>query len=133
MSGTFGYELDITRIPEEDRAAISSQVERYQTYAPLIQQGDYYRIASYQKNHYYDCYQVVSKDKRWSILMFVQVLAQANQLSRKILLKGLVPDRDYLVNGKVYSGEALMKAGLVIKRPWGDFQGEVIELRQVEE
>lgn len=132
MSGTFGYELDITRIPEEDRAAIPAQVKRYQAYAPLIQRGDYYRIASYQENHYFDCYQVVSKDKKTSILVLVQVLAQANRTSRVIPLKGLAKDKDYRVNGKVYSGEALMKAGLVVKRPHGDFRGEIIEVCQVE-
>lgn len=132
MSGTFGYELDITKISREDREAIPAQVKRYQKYAPLIQRGDYYRIASYQENHYYDCYQVVSKDKSVSILMFVQVLAQANKISRIIRLKGLAGDRKYMVNGKVYSGEALMRAGLVVKRPYGDFQGEIIEVCQVE-
>ncbi len=128
MAGTFGYELDITKISEEERAAIPAQVKRYQAYAPLIQQGDYYRIASYQDNHYYDCYQVVSKDKKTSILMFVQVLAQVNRPSRTIRLKGLAIDRDYRIDGKVYSGEALMKAGLVLKRPHGDFRGEIIEI-----
>ncbi len=132
MSGTFGYELDITKIPEEDRGAIPAQVKRYQTYAPLIQRGGYFRIASYQENHYFDCYQVVSKDKKLSILMFVQVLAQANKVSRTIRLKGLAKDKEYCVNGKVYSGEALMKAGLVMKRLHGDFRGEVIEVCQVE-
>lgn len=132
MSGTFGYELDITKIPEEDRGAIPAQVKRYQTYAPLIQRGDYFRIASYQENHYFDCYQVVSKDKKLSILMFVQVLAQANKVSRSIRLKGLAKDKEYCVNGKVYSGEALMKAGMVMKRLHGDFRGEVIEVCQVE-
>ncbi len=67
---------------------------------------------------------MVSKDKKTSILMFVQVLAQANRPSRTIRLKGLAIDRDYQIDGKVYSGEALMKAGLVMKRLHGDFRGE---------
>lgn len=127
MSGTFGYELDITKIPDEDRAAIAEQVKRYQRYAPLIQQGDYYRIASCQENHYYDCFQMVSKDKKHAVVVFVQVLAQANMGSRIIRLKGLAPEKYYEADGRVYSGDVLMKAGFVVKRAWGDFKGQVIE------
>ena len=35
---------------------------------------DSYRIASYQENHYFDCYEVVSKDKSEALVTFVQVI-----------------------------------------------------------
>ena len=39
LAGTFGYEMDITRIPEADRAQIPEQVEWYHRYNELMQAG----------------------------------------------------------------------------------------------
>lgn len=130
MAGTFGYELDVTKIPEEDRNMIASQVETYKKYCPLIQTGDYYRIASYQSNHYFDCYEIVSKDKSEAIVVFVQVLAQPNMHSRCVKLKGLDFSAKYETDGKVYDADALMNGGFIIKRPWGDFKAEIIHLQK---
>nr|MCR5508934.1 alpha-galactosidase [Lachnospiraceae bacterium] len=44
LAGTFGYELDITKIPEDDLNLIAGQVEMYHKYAPLVRNGDYYRL-----------------------------------------------------------------------------------------
>lgn len=87
MAGTFGYELDITEIPEADRKEISSQIALYKKYGSLIREGDYYRLASYRENHLYDCIEVVSKDKETALLTYVQVLAEPNMPSRRILLQ----------------------------------------------
>lgn len=130
MAGTFGYELDVTKIPEKDRNMIASQVETYKKYCPLIQTGDYYRIASYQSNHYFDCYEIVSKDKSEAIVVFVQVLAQPNMHSRCVKLKGLDFSAKYETDGKVYDADALMNGGFIIKRPWGDFKAEIIHLQK---
>ena len=143
LAGTFGYELDVTRIPEEDRNMIPGQVKMYHAYNDLVRMGDYYRVSSYSQNNEYDCYMVVSKDKSEALVTFVQVLNRVNFHSRKIRLKGLDPEKKYFVtfvdedeetsakNGgeRTYSGEILMKAGLLIPRPWGDFHGMLISLK----
>lgn len=49
LAGTFGYELDITKISEEERAMIPEQVSMYHKYNDLVREGDYYRVASYRK------------------------------------------------------------------------------------
>ena len=111
---------------------IASQVETYKKYCPLIQSGDYYRIASYQTNNYFDCYEIVSKDKKEALLVFVQVIAQANMHSRKVKLKGLDAASQYKIDGKVYDADALMNGGFIIKRPWGDFQAELFHIEKIE-
>ena len=131
LAGTFGYELDVTRIPEEDRNMIPEQIEMYHKYNDLVREGDYYRIASYSENHEYDCYMVVSKDKKEALVTFVQVLNRPNYRSRKIFLKGLNPDYNYRQIGdkeEIYGGDILMNAGLLIENPWGDFKGKLIHL-----
>ena len=64
LTGTFGYELDITKIPEKDQEMIPQQVQMYHKYNDLVREGDYYRIASYRENHEFDCYLVAAKDKK---------------------------------------------------------------------
>lgn len=139
LAGTFGYELDVTKIPAEDREMIPDQIAMYHKYNDLVREGDYYRIASYAQNHKYDCWQVVSEDKTASLVTFVQVLNRANFKSRRILLKGLDAKKTYQVvfeyNDKVedqtYSGDTLMKTGLLVPNPWGDFRAQLISLREV--
>lgn len=133
LAGTFGYELDVTRIPEEDRAAIPSQVAMYHKYNDLVRNGDYYRIASYSENKYYDCYEVVAKDKSEALITFVSVLNRPNFHSRRITIPGLDVSKKYQVEGeeKIYSGDTLMNAGLIIANLWGDFQSKLIHLVEV--
>lgn len=148
LAGTFGYELDVTRIPEEDRAMIPNQCKMYHTYRELVTFGDYYRIASYQENNYYDAYMNVSKDKTEALLTYVQVMMRPNHHSRIIKLKGLNKEAQYNIfkydistateipyaentyKNKPVSGDVLMNAGLLIENMWGDFQGALIILRE---
>lgn len=132
LAGTFGYELDVTRIPEEDRAQIPQQIDSYHKYNHLMREGDYYRIASYSENGIYDCYMVVSKDKKEALLTYIQVMMRPDKLVRTICLKGLEAQLSYKVEGenRNYTGEELMYAGLRVGMAWagGDFKGKMIHL-----
>ena len=133
LAGTFGYELDVTKIPESDREQIPAQVAMYHKYNELVREGDYYRIASYAENHYFDCYGVVSKDKKEALYTYVQVLNRPNYHSRRIYLKGLAAEKYYAIEGEegTWSGEQLMNAGLLVQNPFGDFKGKLIHLTEV--
>lgn len=133
LAGTFGYELDVTKIPESDREQIPAQVAMYHKYNDLVREGDYYRIASYAENHYFDCYGVVSKDKKEALYTYVQVLNRPNYHSRRIYLKGLAVEKYYAIEGEdgTWSGEQLMNAGLLVQNPFGDFKGKLIHLTEV--
>ena len=131
LAGTFGYELDITKISQKERDMVPSQIAAYKKYASLIREGDYYRIASFRENHLYDCYEIVSKDKTQAALFFVQVFNEPSVRSRRIRLQGLKEDARYEVDGKTYQGGTLMYAGLLRERLRGDFQAEVIEVREI--
>ncbi len=138
LAGTFGYELDITKIPEEERALIPEQIELYKKFNPLIREGDYYRIASYSQNHEWDAWQVVSQDKSKALLTLVQVLNHPNFHSRRVYLKGLDLSKKYKVTMQnsfgeksdlgTWSASTLMNAGLLLPRLWGDFNSQLIYL-----
>ena len=131
LAGTFGYELDITKISEADRRMIPQQIELYHKYNDLIREGDYSRIASYRENHSYDCWQVASKKKEEVLVTYIQVLAQANGRSRRIRLKNLLPEARYRLAGtdEIYSGQMLMNAGLPVPPLKGDLSGKLYHLR----
>jgi alpha-galactosidase len=132
LAGTFGYELDVTKIPAEDRAMIPEQVKMYHKYNDLIRTGDYYRLASSAQNHRLDCWQIVSKDKTESLITCIQVLHNVNCKSRKLRVKGLEPTKRYTVEGTdgTFSGSTLMYSGILLENPWGDFKGRLIYIRE---
>lgn len=133
MAGAFGYELDITKLPEGEKRLIERQVETYHELYPLMLEGDYYRIASWAENHKYDCWQVVAKDKSEALVTYVQVLAEPNCHSRKIRLKGLDPEAEYQQedNRQRYKGALLMYGGVLMPRMEGDFASAMIRFIQI--
>ena len=128
LSGTFGYELDITKISQEDRNMIPKQIEMYHKYNDLVRTGDYYRIANYSENNNFDCWSVVSKDKSEALVTCIQVMGRPNYHSRRIKLKGLEENSMYKneETNEIYSGGALMNAGINITDLYGDYSGTLI-------
>lgn len=134
LAGTFGYELDVTKLSDEEQAGIPAQIAMYHRFNDLIREGDYYRIASYHENHEYDCWQVVSKDRQEAIVTFVQVLGRANYHSRRVMLQGLDPESVYTIEGEqlLLGGDTLMEAGLPVKNMWGDYRSKIFVLKRVD-
>jgi len=130
LAGTFGYELDITKISEDDRNQIPEQTKMYHKYNDLVRTGDYYRMASYRENHYYDAYMVVSKDKKEALATYVCVKRRPNPRSRGLKFLGLDPEKTYRIEGqdRTYLGSTLMNAGIYIEEPWGDFQAKLFHI-----
>lgn len=133
LAGTFGYELDITKLSEEDYQQIPTQVAEYHKYEILMRTGDYYRIASYRENHLYDCMEVVSKDKEEALVCFVQAMYVPNKKSRCIRIPGLSAEGIYKVEetGETYRGDTLANVGIMIPQMWGDFQSKLIHFIRV--
>lgn len=133
LDGTFGYELDITKLSEEEKEKVKKQIELYRRYGHLVREGEYYRIASWQENHLYDCWEVAAKDRSEAVVTYVQVLAGANVRSRKIRLKGLEAKAVYRLEGteKTFAGEVLMYGGMLVEPQEGDYMSRVLHLVRV--
>ena len=78
MSGTFGYELDITEMSEEDKNIVREQVEEFKKYYDLIQQGEYYRLSDDGTKSNYVAWQFVSEDQKESLVNVVVLRTKAN-------------------------------------------------------
>ena len=97
--GTFGYELDITKLPDEELAEIPRQIKRYRSVQDILQRGDYYRLASWSSGQDLDLVEVLSKDRSEGFVLLAQPLSTPNIPSRRICLRGLDPDALYEVSG----------------------------------
>ena len=131
LLGTFGYELDITKLTEEEKEQVKCQVAKYHKYNDLIREGDYYRLASAEENGYYDSWIISDKDRSRALVFYVQVRARANAKSRFVRLAGLDEKKRYAVDGTVYAGSTLMQAGVRIPAEFGDFKSRLIEIAEV--
>ena len=118
MCGTFGYELDATHLTEEEQAICKEQSERFRKYYPITFKGDFYRLTNPFKVGNMTAWQHVSKDKKESLLSVVVTYLTCHGPQEYLRAKGLDPKGMYTINGgeEVYSGAALMNAGIPIKR-----------------
>jgi alpha-galactosidase len=135
MAGTFGYELDITKLSQEERMQCAQFSTMHRQYSHINRDGDYYRIASYRENGVYDCWQVVSKDREAFLLTYVQVRCESRPRRVRLQLEGLQPQGRYRLSGtdKVYSGDALMKAGYHMQMLWGDNNSVLLHFEKLPE
>ena len=139
MAGTFGYELDLNKLSEADRAAAKIQVTAFKEFRALIHGGDYYALKSVFKGTQNEsAWMFVSPDQRGALVTWVQLLAIPNAPHAHLKLAGLNPALDYELTpvelGQprtappaplVLGGDALMHAGLRIKDESGDFAARV--------
>lgn len=123
MSGTFGYELDLSLLGEQDKREIEEQIVRFKKYYPLIQWGDYYRLTDAVADTCYTAWQFASKDGAEALLNVVVVSPEANPVPVHVRLKGLKEKAVYLekTEGKFYSGAALMYGGFTLPILKGDY------------
>ena len=129
MVGTFGYELDVTKIPQSDRDAIPAQIAEFNKYNALVRTGDHYRIGNMFEDNLWDAWEFVAKDKSEALFEFVQVMCRPNERSRRIKLKGLDPEAYYYEESTPevkHSGAALMQCGVNIGGLWGDYQSKIM-------
>ena len=138
--GTFGYELDVNKLSEEEKDAIKAQVEFFKDHRELIQKGDFYRLLSpYEGNM--TSWMVVSNNKEEALLGLYQILAGVNLGFFRLKLIGLNEEYEYEVDGReeTYFGDELMNVGLVFNRQYidevkrkfrGDFSSELIKIKR---
>lgn len=138
--GTFGYELDLLKLDEEDKAEIRRQIAFMKEKRDLIQKGTFYRLKSpFEGNE--TAWMIVSEDQKTALVGYYRVMQPVNVGFKRLKLKGLKEDICYKVSGYAYDcyGDELMQAGMILSDSasgvWkkgvndkGDFQAKVFEI-----
>ena len=132
MAGTFGYELDITKLSKEDKAEVQVQVETFKKYYSLIQNGDYYRLTDDGRASNLVAWEFVSEDKKEALVNAVVLRARANGAFLTVYLRGLKPEGIYEIEGQEgrFTGAALMKGGFPIPVMGDDYQAVQLHVKE---
>lgn len=132
MAGTFGYELDVAAMTDEEKALVREQCEMYHKYNMLMRKGDLYRLNNVYEDPDHAAWAVVAKDKSEALVTYIQIHNHPDAYDGAYLLKvkGLDPDALYEVEGQnlTLSGAALMNGGLWMDWVWMDYAGRQIHL-----
>ena len=141
--GTFGYELDLLKLSEEEKAEVRRQIAFMKENRELIQKGIFYRLKSpFEGNE--TAWIIVSEDQKKALVGYYRVMQPVNIGFVRLKLKGLKEDTCYKVSGYDYDcyGDELMQVGMILSDSasgvWkkdvndkGDFLAKVFEIEAV--
>lgn len=96
MSGTFGYELDPRSLSESDIGEIQDYISLRKRVAPLVFDGDMYRLWSPFTSDS-AAWMFVSRDKRHAVVIATNVRREVGRLEPRLKLDGLIPSAQYSV------------------------------------
>jgi alpha-galactosidase len=123
MSARFGMDLDLTKLPVQDKSICAGAVRAYKEIRDITALGDLYRLED-PHNNYRGALNFVSKDKNRAVV-FVFQLADGPKVAAHP--QGLDPDKQYTIQelnpmpgrapmaqeGKTFSGLELMRDGIL--------------------
>ena len=136
-----GFDIGLKEMSAEELEYCQTAVSNWKRLNPAIMDGDQYRLVSpYKSNHMAVNY--VSKDQNKAVLFAYDIHPRYQEKLMNVKLQGLDANKMYKVeeinlmpgakstfksNGKVYSGDYLMKVGLEVFG-FAHTQSHVIEI-----
>lgn len=138
-AGTYGFELDITKFTENEKAEVKTYVELYKEIRPTIQLGKFTRLLTGDKDGNEYAWQFTDDSR--VVVMYFKVLSKPAEPVRILKLAGLDADKAYKlkkylppkklgVDGgpqkisfdeKTFYGDELMFAGIAVEKIETDF------------
>ncbi len=151
MAGSFGYELDLNLLSDEEKEQVKQQVDIFKRFNGLIHAGNYYRLAGPYDNGMMTAWEYAATDGSEALVNLVVTHVRANWLGMCLKLRGLVPDAKYEIrwmkapsdrklpfeSGKgldgmiICSGDALMHGGISMPMLHGDYPALQIYLKRI--
>ena len=157
MAGTFGYELDVTKLSEEEKAKVRQQISRFKEYYDLIQHGEYYRLQA-PSDKQCTVWEMADPEGREALVSAIYHHVEGNAAPVIVKVQGLkaeacyqmclnmegIPDlpehaREWFVShlpygykdGEKITGVALQQCGLVIPEAMEEYQAWQIHVVEV--
>lgn len=131
--GTFGYELDLNELDDNDFGSVKKQVEFMKAHRDTIQRGDFYRLKS-PFEHNTAAWMSVARDCSEAVVGIYMMHTTVNGGYERVKLKGLSQTGQYRIGeDKICSGDYLMNVGIDVHDPeisWfeqkGDYRSKVL-------
>lgn len=115
--GPTGYELDPTKLSEQEIAQVKTQIADYEKVADLVLQGDSFRLCNPFSGNYF-AQMIVAKDKRAAYLCGVRTHGVSCDYDNFVALTGLSEEFTYRIEelDVTASGTALTTIGVRLPR-----------------
>ena len=128
LAGNFGFELDLTRMSQQDLAEAADLVARVKSLRDLTRTGTSWRLLSpFEGND--TAWAFVSEDRKEVLFCAYRTLSAPLTPPVRIRLRGLLPDAWYKTeDGAAYNGSVLMNHGISVPHR-GDFSSFVLHLK----
>lgn len=125
LGGNFGFELDLSKLSEEDTETVRQLVEKVKSVRELTQKGEFTRLVS-PFDGQYAAWQFCSEDQSDVLLCTYRILTKPNTGAIRVKLCGLDANATYVdEEGVEHSGAVLMNMGYWV-RLRGDFSSSVV-------
>jgi alpha-galactosidase len=134
MAGSFGYELNLGTLSEEEKNAVKEQISRFKKYGGIIRDGSYYRLSNPLKENT-AVWEYVSEDKSEALVHGMIFRTEPNMIRYAVKLRGLDATKKYKADNDdtIYTGAALMEGGMLLPDPWGDYTPIELHFTEVRE
>lgn len=132
--GTFGYELDLQKISEEETEKVRKQISFFKNYYDVLMYGEYYRLKLTNEDGEGQAWCSVGREKTTAILCFLQKFSRSNASFRKVYIQGLKEKAYYRIqnNGSIFSGSALQNAGITLPVCYEDNKAQIWVLEEID-
>ncbi len=129
--GSTGYELDISKLSEQEKQKVKKQVEDYKKISDLVLSGDLYRLCDPFAGDRF-CEMLVSKDKSKAYIAGVLTSYLPRRNSSHLRIYGLDENKTYKITetGEVVSGKVLIAAGIPF-RELREYESFVYHIEEV--
>ena len=133
LAGSFGYEMDLNKISEEEKEMVKEQVAAMHEYYELTHEGLYYRLTGLKKQDFM-AWEFVAKDQSRALLTIVKTDAEGNMLPVHTKVCGLAEDKLYRcsLDQEVRLGRTWNRAGLTLHQVLKEYESIRVEFTEVE-
>ena len=132
LAGSFGYEMDLNKISDEEKEMVKEQVAAMHEYYELTHEGLYYRLTGLKKQDFM-AWEFVAEDQSRALLTIVKTDAEGNMLPVHTKVCGLAEDKLYRcsLDQEVRLGRTWNRAGLTLHQVLGEYESIRVEFTEV--
>ena len=130
-TGAFGYELDLGKLSDMERARVADDIRDYKAREELFREGRYHRLT--KPEDACAAWMYVSRDGGKALLSAVMRRAEGNALPVNVPVRGLKSDVNYRcsLTNAVHSGAVWMACGLTLPVIYWQYESVVAEFESV--
>ncbi len=142
MTGRLGMEIQPKNMTEKEKEFSKKAIQGYKEIRPIVQQGDLYRLISPYDKKGVSSLMYSTEDKSEAVFFAYKLEHFHNQVIPRFTMKGLDPDKTYLItemnvegkpislNGKKIKGSILMNQGVELPLN-GEYASHVLKLKAI--